>query len=78
MVIGASSAIGAIVMSKLSVLLHGFSAPNFPWKGFTSYWPTIQEWFITLGALSIMVLVYMAFVKWFPLFPHVEEHDEHH
>jgi len=78
MVIGAASAIGAIITSKFSVLLHGFSAPNFPWKGFTSYMPTFPEWGITLGALSIMVLIYMAFIKWFPLFPHVEEHDEHH
>lgn len=80
MVIGAASGIGAIVISKLSVLLHGFSAPNFPWKDFTVYTPTIQEWAITLGCFSIMILIYMAFVKWFPLFPHLEhnEHDAHH
>lgn len=80
MVIGLSSAVGAIVISKLSVLLHGFSAPNFPWKGFTAYTPTIQEWAITLGCFAVMILIYMAFVKWFPLFPHLEhqEHEAHH
>jgi Ni/Fe-hydrogenase subunit HybB-like protein len=77
MVIGASSGIVAIVTSKLSVLLHGFSAPNFPWKGFTSYMPTIAEWGITLGAFATMILIYMTFVKWFPLFPHVEEDENH-
>jgi molybdopterin-containing oxidoreductase family membrane subunit len=77
MVTGAACGVGAIVISKLSVLLHGFSAPNFPWKGFTSYMPTIQEWSITLGCFSVMILIYMAFVKWFPLFPHLEHHDEH-
>ncbi len=76
MVIGASSGIIAIVTSKLSVLLHGFSAPNFPWKGFTSYMPTIAEWGITFGAFATMILIYMIFVKWFPLFPHLEK-DEH-
>lgn len=78
MVIGASSAIGAIVVSKLSVLLHGFSAPNFPWKGFTSYMPTIAEWGITIGAFAVMILIYMTFVKWFPLFPHAEDSEESH
>jgi molybdopterin-containing oxidoreductase family membrane subunit len=80
MVLGAACGVGAIVVSKLSVLLHGFASPNFPWKGFTAYTPTIQEWFITLGCFSVMVLIYMAFVKWFPLFPHLEhdEHDAHH
>lgn len=80
MVLGAACGVGAIVISKLSVLLHGFSAPNFPWKGFTAYGPTIQEWCITLGVFAVMILIYMAFVKWFPLFPHLEhdEHDAHH
>ncbi len=80
MVLGAACGVGAIVISKLSVLLHGFSAPNFPWKGFTAYMPTIQEWSITLGCFAVMILIYMAFVKWFPLFPHLEhdEHDAHH
>jgi len=80
MVIGAGCGVGAIAISKLSVLLHGFSAPNFPWKGFTSYFPTIQEWSITIGVFAVMILIYMAFVKWFPLFPHLEhdEHDAHH
>ncbi len=77
MVIGASSGIVAIVTSKLSVLLHGFSAPNFPWKGFTSYMPTIAEWGITLGAFATMILIYMTFVKWFPLFPHMEKDENH-
>jgi len=77
MVTGLSCAIGAIVISKLSVLLHGFSAPNFPWKDFTAYMPTIQEWSITLGCFSVMILIYMSFVKWFPLFPSLEHHEDH-
>lgn len=80
MVIGISCGVGSVVVSKMSVLLHGFSAPNFPWKGFTAYGPTFQEWFITFGVFALMILIYMAFVKWFPLFPHLEhnEHDAHH
>ncbi len=78
MITGASMGIGAIIMSKFSVLLHGFSAPNFPWKGFTSYFPTYQEWFITFGVLALMILIYMTFIKWFPLFPHTEEGGGHH
>lgn len=77
MVIGACSGIFAIVTSKLSVLLHGFSVPNFPWKGFTAYMPSIQEWLITLGCFACMILIYMVFAKWFPLFPHLEHHEAH-
>ena len=69
MVAGATSGVALIVVSKTSVMLHGFSVPNFPWKDFSSYNPSIQEWFITIGAIAIMVLIYMAFVKWFNLFP---------
>ncbi len=76
MTIGIVSGIMAIVMSKISVLLHGFSTPNFPWKKFAAYNPTIQEWFITLGVFALMILIYTAFVKWFRLFPHLE-HGEH-
>jgi molybdopterin-containing oxidoreductase family membrane subunit len=77
MVIGISSGVAAILMSKLIVILQGFSIPNFPWKSFVSYFPTVQEWFITTGGLSLMVIIYMIFVKYFRLFPHLE-HEEHH
>ncbi len=68
---GASS----IVMSKLEAVLHGFSIPNFPWKGFTGYNPTIQEWFIFLGSIAIMMLIYMWCAKYLPLFPHLQKHE---
>jgi len=54
-------------------VLHGFSVPNFSWKGFTAYNPTVQEWFIFLGSLACMTLIYMAFARFFPLFPHLEK-----
>jgi len=76
MVIGISGGVLAIITSKLSVLLHGFSAPNFPWKGFAAYNPSFQEWIITLGSFATMILIYMIFAKYFPLFPHIE-HQEH-
>ena len=76
-VIGVSSGVLAIVMLKLGVVLHGFSVPNFPWKGFMGYNPTIQEWFITSGGFAMMILIYMAFVKWFRLFPHLDAEEEH-
>lgn len=68
----------AIVMSKIDAVLHGFSVPNFPWKSFTAYNPTIQEWFIFLGSLACMALIYMWAAKYLPLFPHLEkeEHSE--
>ena len=63
-------------------MLNGSSVPNFPWKGFIGYNPTIQEWFILLGGLSVMILIYMWFAKYTPLFPHAEhahhEGGEHH
>ena len=75
--IGVGSGAVAILMSKLSIVLHGFSIPNFPWKPFVGYNPSIQEWFITLGGLSVMALIYMWFAKYMPLFPHLEDHEPH-
>jgi len=67
----------SIVFHKLAVVLHGFSTPNFPWKDFMGYNPTIQEWFVTLGGLATMVLVYMWFAKYTPLFSHTEKNEHH-
>jgi molybdopterin-containing oxidoreductase family membrane subunit len=73
----------AIVTSKVEAVLHGFSIPNFPWKGFTVYNPTVQEWFVFLGCVAIMILIYMWCAKYLPLFPHLHKHehggaDSHH
>jgi molybdopterin-containing oxidoreductase family membrane subunit len=72
---GIGSGALAVVMSKIETVLHGFSVPNFPWRSFTAYNPTIQEWSIMLGSIAIMVLIYMAFAKYLPLFPHLEKHE---
>lgn len=80
--IGISSAAGALFVNKIFVVMNGSSVPNFPWKGFIGYNPTVQEWFIFLGGLSVMILIYMWFAKYTPLFPHAEhahqEGGEHH
>lgn len=70
--------VGAIVTSKLSVLLNGFSIPNYPWRQFALYWPSMQETFITLGGLATMALIYMWFAKYMPLFPHLEKEEHGH
>jgi len=72
--IGICSAAGALFLNKMFVVLNGSSVPNFPWKSFAAYNPTIQEWFIFLGGLSVMVLIYMWFAKYTPLFPHAAGH----
>ncbi len=69
MVIGAAGGVMGIITSKLSLLFHGISAPNFPWKTFLTYNPTPQEWFIAFGAVAISIVVYMFFSQYFPLFP---------
>jgi Ni/Fe-hydrogenase subunit HybB-like protein len=73
---GLVSGVFAIVMLKVDVLLHGFSIPNFSWEGFFTYNPTIQEWSIFLGSIACMILIYMWFTKYIPLFP--EKHAEAH
>lgn len=73
MVAGITSGVLAIIMGKLGVILHGFSVPNFPWKPFVGYNPTIQEWFIFLGSIACMILIYMWFAKYTHLFPHLEK-----
>ncbi len=77
MVAGFGCGIMAITMNKLNVILHGSSVPNFPWKNFASYNPTIQEWSIFLGGVAIMILTYMWCAKYLPLFPHLEKHEHH-
>lgn len=67
----------AMTTDKLITVLNGSSVPNFPWKDFIWYWPTIQEWFIMLGGLSIMAMIYMWCAKYLPLFPHLERHSHH-
>jgi menaquinone reductase, integral membrane subunit len=73
--IGIASGAGALFMNKMFVVLNGSSVPNFPWKGFIGYNPTIQEWFVMLGGISVMILIYMWFAKYTPLFPHAAHHD---
>ena len=75
--IGIVSGALSITVSKLIVVLNGSSVPNFPWKSFIGYNPTIQEWFIMLGGLSVMALIYMWFAKYTPLFPHAEKQEHH-
>jgi molybdopterin-containing oxidoreductase family membrane subunit len=75
--IGIVSGFMAIVTTKLHVVLNGSSVPNFPWKPFIGYNPTLQEWFIMLGGLAVMVMIYMWFAKYTPLFPHAEKHVHH-
>ncbi|PKL37622.1 MAG: hypothetical protein CVV44_14855 [Spirochaetae bacterium HGW-Spirochaetae-1] len=76
MAIGISGGVLAIITSKLEVMLHGFSVPNFPWRPFAAYNPTFQEWIITLGCFATMILIYTVFAKWFRLFPHLD-HEGH-
>ncbi len=80
MVIGVASGVLGVVMNKVNVLFHGQSVPSFPWKPFMGYNPTVQEWFLTIGSVAIMILVFMIFAKYLPLFPHAEaqEHEEAH
>ena len=64
-----------MIMNRFNATLHGFSIPNFPWDDFMSYFPTIQEWFATIGIFSCMALIYMVCVKYLPIFPHLEKQE---
>ena len=77
MVIGISAGVFGVLMSKVNIIMHGFSTPNFPWKEFVAYNPTIQEWFITTGGISIMIIIYITFIYFFRLYPHLEHNEEH-
>ena len=67
----------AIVTSKAGVVLNGFSVPNFPWRDFATYFPSLQEWFIMFGSIAIMILIYWGFAAYLPLFPHLDKKDHH-
>ncbi|MCX7677605.1 MAG: polysulfide reductase NrfD [Spirochaetes bacterium] len=69
------SGVVAIVLSKVGVVLNGFSIPNFPWSSFAAYNPTIQEWGIMLGSIATMILIYWGFAAYLPLFPHLHKNE---
>lgn len=70
-------AVGSVTIHKIIIVLWGSSIPNFPWREYNSYNPTLDEWTIMLGGLSIMVLIYMAAARYLPLFPHLEKQKHH-
>lgn len=80
MLAGWICAVGSVTVHKILIVLWGSSIPNFPWREYATYNPTLDEWAIMLGGLSIMVLIYMAAAKYLPLFPHLEKqkHDDQH
>jgi hypothetical protein len=64
--------VSAIALSKVEAVLHGFSVPNFPWRASPR---TIDHTGMVYlpGSLACMALIYYAFVRFFPLFPHLEK-----
>jgi len=77
MLIGIGGGVAGITISKLIIIFHGFSTPNFPWRSFATYNPSIQEWAITFGGVASMILIYMFFARYLPLFPHLDENENH-
>ncbi|MDY6932858.1 MAG: NrfD/PsrC family molybdoenzyme membrane anchor subunit [Spirochaetota bacterium] len=76
LIIGVGSATLGMIMNRVNATIHGFSVPNFPWKEFQSYSPTVQEWFLTLGIFASMALVYMLCSKYLPLYPNIEKQEK--
>jgi molybdopterin-containing oxidoreductase family membrane subunit len=72
---GLISGVLSIVVGKFFVVLNGSSVPNFPWKKFAAYNPSIQEWAIMLGGLSLMSLIYMWCAKYLLLFPNLRKKE---
>jgi molybdopterin-containing oxidoreductase family membrane subunit len=70
---GTLSAVLGISMNRLNDTIHGFSIPNFPWQSFAVYSPTLPEWGITIGCFAMMILIYMLFVRCFPIFPPLDK-----
>ncbi len=71
------SGVLAMVVNRFNLNFHGASISNFPWRDFMGYFPTVQEWFITLGVFALMTIIYMWCAKYLPLFPHAEHGEEH-
>jgi len=75
LIIGVGSAVFGMMMNRFAATLHGFTVPNFPWKAFTPYGPTIQEIVTTLGIFSSMALIYIFCAKYLPIFPHLDKQE---
>jgi len=68
----------SVVMNRTNLTLHGFSVPNFPWKPFYAYMPSVAEWMISLGVFATMILLYMWCVRYLPIFGYYDEIQEHY
>ena len=73
---GSAAAILGVSMNRLNDTIHGFSVPNFPWQDFGVYSPTLPEWGITIGCFAMMILIYMIFARYFPLFPRLTKRTD--
>jgi molybdopterin-containing oxidoreductase family membrane subunit len=78
-VIGLAVVVGAWVKRFLIVtptLLSPFLPMYDVPESYTHYWPTWQEWAITIGTLAGALLVITIFVRFFPIVPIHETIEE--
>lgn len=76
LIAGAACGVAGMIVNKFALTIHGCSVPNFPWEQPASYFPSIQEWFITLGIITTMIVIYLWGAWHLPLYPHADRERE--
>jgi molybdopterin-containing oxidoreductase family membrane subunit len=69
MIYGLISGVAALIIGRTSMVLNGFSIPEFPWRESAAYLPGWQEWLVLAGLLSLITLAFAALSKRFRLLP---------
>jgi Ni/Fe-hydrogenase subunit HybB-like protein len=69
MICGLICGVTALIIGRTSMLLNGFSIPQFPWERSATYLPGWQEWLVLAGLLSLIALAFAALSKRLRIFP---------
>jgi molybdopterin-containing oxidoreductase family membrane subunit len=69
MIYGLICAVAALITARTSMVLNGFSIPEFPWRESAAYLPGWQEWLVLAGLISFITLAFAALSKRFRLLP---------
>jgi len=59
----------AVITAKPSIMLQGFSIPEFPWDSFSAYLPAPIEILAIPAAVFMMIFIYGRLTKRFKIFP---------
>jgi molybdopterin-containing oxidoreductase family membrane subunit len=73
LITGALMNITGIVLNRFVFTIQTLAVPVMPFDKLMSYFPTWQEWGITMGAVGYGILLFSLSYRYLPLFPQEAE-----